>query len=97
MTISFSESRHVRDTVGINADDFEIWNYARENGFTILTKDNDFDELSQINGCPPKVIHLSCGNKPTLFISNLLLSYEKEIRQFVGSDTDNCLMKILTD
>ena len=40
----FSEVNHVRNLLSPEADDIEIWNYSIENGFHILTKDNDFEE-----------------------------------------------------
>jgi predicted nuclease of predicted toxin-antitoxin system len=91
----FKNSVHVRDNVGVGASDAQIWEYAKSNDFIILTKDNDFDELSQINGCPPKVIHLHIGNKSTALISNLLSAYQKEIKLFADADNSNCLMKLL--
>ena len=42
--------------------DSEIWNYAKENDFTIVTKDADFADLILLNNPPPKVIHAKLGN-----------------------------------
>ena len=90
----FSGTEHVRDALSISADDNSIWNYTKSNGFIILTKDNDFDERSQLEGCPPKIIHLICGNKTTLHILNLLLWRTDEILSFGNSDSENCILKI---
>lgn len=46
---------HVKDALSVHAYDIDIWEFAKKKGMTILTKDNDFDELSQLYGCPPKV------------------------------------------
>jgi predicted nuclease of predicted toxin-antitoxin system len=92
---SFSGSNHVRDTVGVEADDdIMVWQYALENDFLILTKDNDFDERSLLAGCPPKIIHLVCGNKSSDYILNLILRNKDEIILFSGTDKENCILKI---
>jgi len=92
--ILFPGSMHVRDVLTTQADDITIWDYAKTNSFTILTKDNDFDERSQLQGCPPRIIHLVCGNKTTLDILNLLIDRQKDILSFVESDSVNCILKI---
>ena len=91
---SFPGSQHIREALSIHADDLTIWNHAKTNGFIILTKDNDFDERSQLEGCPPKIIHLICGNKTTLHILNLLLWRKVDILSFGESDSENCILKI---
>lgn len=74
--------------------DQEIWEFALKNEFVILTKDNDFNEFSQLFGCPPKVVHLMCGNKKTSFVANLNISNKTELVDFVNSDINNCLLKL---
>lgn len=91
----FPESVHVRSILSVSADDRKIWRYAGKNGLVILTKDNDFDEFPQLYGCPPKVVHLACGNQTTSFIANLVLTNKKEILDFVTSDRESCLLKIV--
>lgn len=90
----FPGTTHIRDALNLSSDDLSIWNYAKSNGFIILTKDNDFDERSQLEGCPPKIIHLICGNKTTLHILNLLLWRREEILSFGEADFENCILKI---
>ena len=39
--------------VGLDqADDLTVWQFAKDNGFTIVTKDSDFHEFSLIYGSP---------------------------------------------
>jgi predicted nuclease of predicted toxin-antitoxin system len=52
--------------------DKEVWNYARQHEYLILTKDVDISELSLIMGFPPKVIWLRRGNCSTHDIENIL-------------------------
>lgn len=42
--------------------DQKIWNYARKNKLTVVTKDTDFSNLVMTSTPPPKVIHLKIGN-----------------------------------
>ena len=42
--------------------DTQIWNYAREHGLTIVTKDADFSERVLLQERPPSVIHIRFGN-----------------------------------
>lgn len=62
--------------------DFEIWNYAKENDFIIVTFDEDFYEWMLLKGFPPKVIWLRCGNASTQHIADLLNNKIPEIKEF---------------
>ncbi len=58
----FPESDHTRMLNLAQANDDEIWKYAKKNGYTIVTKDSDFNDISTINGFPPHIIWLRIGN-----------------------------------
>ena len=90
----FSDTEHVRDTLGVSADDSSIWLFAKKEGYVIFTKDNDFDERARLFGCPPKVIHLICGNKTTKDILNLIISNLEEIEKFLETLQTDCILKI---
>ena len=64
------------DFIGLNvpAEDIEIWNYAEDNGCIIVTKDNDFVDLLEINGFPPKVVLIKTGNNSSQALYELLVS-----------------------
>ena len=57
------ECCHVQD-VGLDAvNDSIIWQYAKERGMTIITKDEDFQILANRQGCiPPQVVWVRLGN-----------------------------------
>lgn len=58
----FPGSAHV-DRAGLGGgSDIEVWRYAKENGFIIVSKDADFYEHSLLHGHPPKVIWIRRGN-----------------------------------
>ncbi|MGI9055919.1 MAG: DUF5615 family PIN-like protein [Pyrinomonadaceae bacterium] len=42
--------------------DTQIWNYAKQNNLTIVTKDADFSNRIIFHEPPPKVIHIRFGN-----------------------------------
>ena len=54
---------HVQD-VGLSAaDDRIIWQYAKERGMTIVTKDEDFQALAnRQRSIPPQVVWVRLGN-----------------------------------
>ncbi len=89
----FDEVSHVKEVLHSNSDDISIWKYAEDNNFHILTKDNDFDEWGVLKGCPPKVIHLLCGNQTTLFILNLIVANKQSIQNFI-SHSEDCILKL---
>ena len=65
LTDIFPDSSHVQFHELAEKTDTEIWEFARTNGFCILTQDADFAERSRLYGSPPKVVWLRCGNAPT--------------------------------
>ncbi len=73
------------------ASDEDIWNYAKQNGYTIVTKDSDFHELSVLKGVPPKIIWLRCGNQTTQFVGQLLLHKSEAIKNFLVDECSSCL------
>lgn len=65
-------SVHV-DRMGLpTAPDREVWDYARQHDYIVVTKDADFSELSLLLGFPPKVIWIRRGNCSTRDIEGLL-------------------------
>ncbi|MBX2916000.1 MAG: DUF5615 family PIN-like protein [Cyclobacteriaceae bacterium] len=90
----FPDSEHVRSFVGVTAEDIAVWEYALSRDFVILTKDNDFDERSLVNGCPPKGVHLICGNRFSDYILQLIMNNKDEIISFGTLDRQNCILKI---
>ena len=55
-------SAHVHRCGLGSADDSAVWQYAKDNGFAIVSKDSDFQERSVLLGAPPKVIWLRATN-----------------------------------
>src|SRR6476659_9866322 len=73
------------------ATDRQIWEYAGTNGFTIVTQDADYANMSALFGSPPKVIWLRCGNQPTSTMERMLRDHIEEIVAFDSDDSLSCL------
>lgn len=75
-------SVHVRD-VGLSAaDDQVVWVHAVENGFTIVSKDSDFQQRALLYGCPPKVVWVRLGNCTTAAVAALLSAHRDDVAAF---------------
>jgi len=69
----FPDSVHVFDTgLARFTSDYVIWEYARRNGFVIVTADSDFLDLAEERGAPPKVVRLENCNYRTTQVEDLL-------------------------
>ena len=64
-----------------------IWNFAKENGHIIITKDSDFLNLSRIFGQPPKVIYIKTGNCRNRIVLNFLEMNRDLISGFATNDS----------
>jgi predicted nuclease of predicted toxin-antitoxin system len=69
----FPDSVHVFETgLARYTSDVIIWEYARANGFNIVTADSDFLDLSRSRGAPPKVILIENCNYRTSRVEDVL-------------------------
>ncbi|MFM2369381.1 MAG: hypothetical protein RL619_1687 [Bacteroidota bacterium] len=82
---NFPEAKQVRQLGIENYSDVEIWKYAKENKFTIVTFDADFFDLSNFKGHPPKIIWLRFGNTKTDFLADIINSRNAIIKDFISS------------
>lgn len=83
----FPDSSHVFWVGMDRAEDVEVWEYARQNGYLVVTKDADFSELSTLQGFPPKVVWLQLGNCTTGQVERLLRLHYEAIRHLVESES----------
>jgi predicted nuclease of predicted toxin-antitoxin system len=88
----FPGTTHVLSVNLQTKSDDELWEFAKVNGFTVVTKDEDFQVLSFARGHPPKVIWLRSGNGPTREILAVLLRYRAVIEQFAESEDRSLLV-----
>jgi predicted nuclease of predicted toxin-antitoxin system len=89
---TYPGSVHVHDCGLGSVDDSVIWQYAKENGFTIVSKDSDFQERSVLLGQPPKIIWLRAANCSTGEIENLLRAAFHTIQRFIQKGEGSCLV-----
>jgi predicted nuclease of predicted toxin-antitoxin system len=82
----FPGSAHVRDVGLRDALDSEVWRYARDEGFTIMSKDSDFRQRAFLFGHPPKVIWIRTGNCPTARLWGTVEGSKTLIRNFIDDD-----------
>ena len=79
---TYPGTAHVREFGLESRDDLDIWVFATENGYVILSKDEDFRQLSYLHGHPPKVIWANLGNCTTGEILQALRSAAEDIATF---------------
>lgn len=79
----FPDSVHVRDIGLATADDLAIWEFAKAHGFTIISKDSDFRQLSFTLGHPPKVVWVRRGNCSISEIETILRDWSVQLTIFL--------------
>ena len=62
-----------------SATDKEVWQRARDDGFVIVTRDADFQELSLVWGQPPQVIRLKIPNQTRAATLKILIESKETI------------------
>lgn len=67
-------------------EDLTVWDYAKNEGFVIVSKDTDMHDLSLFRGLPPKVIWIRLGNCSTRQVEQLLRKDAQVIRLFCSDD-----------
>ena len=72
--------------------DEHIWRLAKDEGFTIVTKDNDFLARALVRGHPPQVVQVCIGNASTRQIANLLQARFDDIERFVMESNESVFM-----
>jgi predicted nuclease of predicted toxin-antitoxin system len=74
----------------INSSYRIIWEFAKKNGFIVVTQDSDFNELNSLLGFPPKIIWIRTGNLKTQIIIDMLIDNYLEILKFVEDINYGC-------
>lgn len=84
----FPGSAHVVP-VGLSTGtpDKQVWDYAGQNGFAVLTADTDFVTLANTLGPPPKVILLENCDYPTSVAAEVICANAKLIYKLRVDET----------
>ena len=79
----FDECIHVDDVSKLvfPAKDAKIWQYAKDNGYIVITRDNDFSNLVVLK----KIVLLRTGNCSQKFTVDLLIRSKHTIQEFLES------------
>lgn len=88
----FPDSSHVAVLGLETATDREVWSYAGEHGYVIVSKDSDFRQLAFLLGPPPKVVWLRVGNCSTSTIAELLHASADVFARFAVSEEEALLV-----
>ncbi len=70
-----------------SASDQVIWLRAKQDGYVVVTRDADFQELSLVWGAPPQVIRLKTPNLNRMAVLKMLLDHKAEIHQSLEIDS----------
>ena len=87
----YPEAIQVKEAGLENSTDIQIWKYAKNNEYTIVTFDVDFYDYSMIKGYPPKIIWLRIGNKTTYKLEEIFRKKYDVIKKFISNDEYGCL------
>ena len=68
-----------------------FWDYAKQNGFVIVSKDSDFHQRSFLYGHPPKVVWIRRGNCSTGTIELIIREHQDDLFKFVQSEPGSFL------
>ena len=82
---------HIKDLGLVDAGDNEIYEFAAENGFDILTFDGDFCDMNVTKGFKIKIIHLRLQNQTTKNIVKFLRDKHDDIKNFLSGNENSCL------
>lgn len=88
----YAGSVHVREVALRDADDSAIWEYAKLQDLTIVSKDSDFQQRSLLYGSPPKFTWLRVGNCPVKTVEELLRKHSVAIHTFGLDNAKSHLM-----
>lgn len=78
-------------SLGAQPSDRQLWLHARENDWTILTRDTDFFDRMMLEGPPPKVIWVRLGNIRRKDLESMLIRLWPRISTLI---TDADLIEI---
>ena len=82
----FPESTHVSFIKLDTSEDLVLWQYAKDHGYHIVTKDTDFNDISALYGFPPKIIRINIGNTSTKTIVKFLENKIDFIKSFLDNE-----------
>jgi len=87
----FPGTQNVKSVGLENNSDRMIWEFAKREGFAIVTFDSDFYDISLTQGHPPKLIWIKSGNTTTVNLEKILSQKAQHIERFAEDNEVSCL------
>ena len=87
----YPESSHVKFHNLMETNDQLVWEFAKNENYTIVKNDADFNDFSLVWGFPHKIIWLRTGNTSTKHIIELLKAEKQQIADFIN-DTEKGIL-----
>jgi predicted nuclease of predicted toxin-antitoxin system len=83
----FGECVHA-NTIGLSVPltDIQIWDYAQQHDYIIVTQDSDFLHFYETKGYPPKVVLLRTGNMTKNAMLSVILQSKQLIKDLHKGD-----------
>jgi predicted nuclease of predicted toxin-antitoxin system len=92
LSATMPDSTHIKSVGLTDASDYEIFMYAREQGYdVVVSRDDDLIKLVNQFGHPPKIIHLRTGNANTNSLAAILNKHKDAIIEFI-TDTNQSIL-----
>lgn len=88
----FPGTEHIKSVLTVETDDRDIWDYAKEHGLAIVSKDDDFLQRSILFGHPPKIICIRLGNCVSNDVLELLSNSTRVIGEFASDKEKSYLI-----
>ncbi len=79
----YPESLHVASLGLDSSGDMDVWQYAKANGYTLVTKDSDFNDICTLYDFPPHIIWLRVGNSRVSAAQEVLIKYQNKICEII--------------
>ncbi len=86
----YTDSSSVKEEGLINAQDLQIWEFAKIHNYIIVTQDSDFNDYNTLFGFPPKIIWIRTGNLKTIAIVDILIEYYSDLLKFESDSELGC-------
>ncbi len=92
LQLNFGVVKHINEFSNQKVlSDLEIWKICLNKNFTIITIDEDFEDISVLRGFPPKVIIIRRQNLSSNQIAELLLTNTNSITEFLNENVNGIL------
>ena len=88
----FPDSAHVAELDFAQSTDRQIWDYAGQNDYVIVSKDSDFRQLAFLFGPPPKAVWLDVGNVSSSTILELIRHNRETINDFADNTEESFML-----